>query len=290
MIFQFSPIPEGFFGDSGLTATSANHIANLLKLRYERIENELNSLNFVTERMRVVGMDKDAIMKKALLFDADGIKARLEEVAQCKGFIAFLREAIKEKKRLTEEIEDYTTLEYQTLMANQPRPQHPVSEEDIVNAMSVGDRVRYLATEARAATFGKFIHPGGTLATARKAAFEAFQEPTKVAMAGRDTVFVYRESAVSPGDIDALISELQAEHRKSEAELNGLNHEIDQTRVRDAQAKMDKFRSDKESWDKETSKLKSVIDQARVDRRKVIEELKIVIPNKYRDLYETING
>ena len=30
--------------------------------------------------------------------------------------------------------------------------------------------------------------------------------------------------------------------------------------------------------------------QARIDRRKVIEGLKIIIPNEYRDLYNAVNG
>ncbi|MBR5414194.1 MAG: hypothetical protein IK114_14385 [Fibrobacter sp.] len=290
MIFQFSPIPEGFFGDSGLTATSANHIANLLKLHYERVENELNSLNFVTEKMQIVGSQEENIMRKAMLFDADGICNRLEEVASCKGFIAFLREAIKEKKRLTEEIEDYTTLEYQKLRTNEPRPEHPVSEEEIVARMNIGERVQYLATEARAATFGKYIHPGGVLSSARKAAFDVFQEPTKVAMAGRDTCFIHRESAVSAGEIDGIITQLQAEHRKSEAELNGLKHEIDQIRVRDAQRKMDDYRKAKDEWLRDVDAQKTEIEQARMDRRKLVEELKIVIPARYRKLYEMING
>lgn len=295
MIHQFSPIPEGFFGTSGLTATSANHIANLLKIRYERAENELGSINFTTETMQIIGSETENVMKKSNYCNEEEMKALLEYISRCKGFIAFLREAIKAKDALMKEIEDYGTEIDAPPTA--PIPERPITESDVFEAMSVGDRVTYLATEARAATYGKFIHPGGHLDNQRRRAFDAFTEPTKVAMAGRDTVIVKRENAITINQIDDMIMALQSEHRKSEAQLNGIKHEIEEKVKRDAQAKLDAYREAKAAYDNVMdgyNRMKASIattdSQARLERRKTIEELKIIIPNQYRDLFNEVNG
>lgn len=295
MINQFSPIPDGFFGTSGLTATSANHIANLLKLRYERAENELGSINFTTETMQIIGNETENVMKKAYYCSEEEMKVILEDISSCKGFIAFLREAIKAKDALMKEVEDYGTEDGTPPIP--PTPERPISESDVFDAMSIGDRVTYLATEARAATYGKFIHPGGHLDNQRRRAFDAFSEPSKVMMAGRDTVIVKRENAIAVTQIDDIIMALQAEQRKSEAQLNGLKHGIEEKVKRDAQSKLDAYKDAKFAYDKamdeynrKRADIAAADQQARMDRRKVIEELKIIIPNQYRDLYSEVNG
>lgn len=295
MITQFSPIPEGFFGESGLTATSANHIANLLKMRYEAIENELNSVNFTEEKMQIIGSSEVHTCKKSYVIDDNGIKIRLDMIAGCKGFIAFLREAIKCKGELASEIEEYKTVVAPPPTA--PVPKRPITENDVINSMSIGDRVTYLATEAGAATYGKYIHPGGHLDKMRQRAFDAFSEPDKVANTGRETVFIKFENAITVDEIDGVIMELKSEHRKWEAQLNGIKHGIEETVKKDAQDKLDAYRKEKAEYDKamdEYNRMVANIDasdqQTRIDRRKLIEGLKIIIPNQYRDLYNEVNG
>lgn len=295
MIHEFTPIPEGFFGESGLTATSANHVANLLKMRYETIENELARINFVQEELSIVGTNESNTMRSAYLIDDVTIRGHLEEISRAKGFIGFLREAIKCKNALAMEIEDYESERPGAPVL--PQPERPLTQEEVVSRMDIGERVRYLSTEARAATFGKYIHPGGVMDKARDRAFEAEREPVKVAMAGRDTAFVKRTAVVASPAIDRMVSSLQAEHRKSEAELNGYKHAIEEAVKKDAQEKIDAYRAAKERYDRELEAWRKAVDalsiadqQARIDRRKAVEGLKIVIPNEYRDLYNAVTN
>ena len=294
MITNFSPIPEGFFGESGLTATSANHIANMLKMRYESIENRLNSVNFTAETMQIIGSNEKHLCKKEFTMDIQTFKSSLDEIARCKGFIAFLREAIKCKNLLTDEIEAFST----ELPGPPPPPvpKRPVTVDMVFEKMSIGDRVTYLATQARAATYGEYIHPGGHLHNQRLRAFDAFTEPDKVANTGRETVFIHRENAMTINEIDDIIADLQAEHRKSEAQLNGLNHEIEETVKRDEQQRLDDNREQQAKYNKTMDEYNRMVEeihlsdkQTRIDRRKEIEALKIIIPNQYRDLYDAVN-
>ena len=48
-----------FFGESGLTSTSANHVANLAKEFISTNENYLNNISFVNCEIGLIGTDKD---------------------------------------------------------------------------------------------------------------------------------------------------------------------------------------------------------------------------------------
>lgn len=293
----FSNIPEGFFGESGLTSTSANHIANLLKMQYQRLENDLRCLNFVEERVTIIGSDKENVTKRAITASNDDIAEHIDKIARYKGFIAFLREAIKCKNELTNEIDLYESELPVDEMPKMPIMYPAVSAEWIIEQMPIGERVKYLSAEARAATYGKYIHPDELLDVQRKKVFAAFNQPTDIAMAGRDSVIIKRESAVETSEIDALLMRLQAEHRKSEAELNGYKHDIEEKVKADHNSKLEEYKAQKAEYDRKMDEynrkcadIKVADMQARDERRKVIEALKIVIPNTYKDLYEEVNG
>lgn len=293
---QFSNIPEGFFGESGLTSTSANHIANLLKMQYQRLENDLCRLNFVEEKVTIIGSDKENTIRRAVTASNDEIVERIDKIARYKGFIAFLREAIKCKNALADEINSYES-ELPKPPTTTPFSLLPVINEEIIRRMPIGERVKYLTAEARAATYGKYIHPDELLDAQRKKVFEAFSKPTDIMMAGRDSVIVNRQSSVETSEIDALLMRLQSEQRKSEAELNGYKHEIEEKARAEQNAKMEEYKALKAEYDRQMeeygrkcSDIRLADIQTRDERRKVIEALKIVIPNMYRDLYDEVNG
>ena len=288
MITKFSPIPEGFFGENGLTATSADHVANLLKMKYEEIESSITAINFVEEKLTIIGSGTENTTKRAYLVPLEDIVSLLEKSALCKGFIAFLREAVKAKAQLTTEIDNYISEDASNII--KPVPERALTEEEQIVGLSVADRVSYLAMDARAATIGKYIHPGGALAEARDSALEAIKEPSKVAMAGRDTVIITRESTCAITEIDKIISKLQAIHRESCAQVNGIKHDLEQKRIRDAQEKMDAYKKAMAEYQKKLDDAQIAVEQAKIERRKVIEGLKIVIPKKYMDLYKEVSG
>ena len=48
-------IKSVFFGEHGITSTSANHLSNLAKELIVAYESKINNLNFVTTRIDIVG-------------------------------------------------------------------------------------------------------------------------------------------------------------------------------------------------------------------------------------------
>ena len=53
-------VNEVFFGNHGLTSTSANHLANIAKEKIVSNEAKLKNLNFVTTTVDIVGSPADS--------------------------------------------------------------------------------------------------------------------------------------------------------------------------------------------------------------------------------------
>jgi hypothetical protein len=212
--------------------------------------------------------------------------SKLELIAECKAFIAFLREAIKAKNSLSNEVDDYMSKELNDLQ--HPVPEEAITEEDVINNMTVKDRQRYLFLEARAATIGKFIHPGNSFDRAIKGIESAIAEPRKVNMNGKDTIIITKHPTVSIDTVNGVYMNLQDEHRKSEAELNGIKHMIEEKIREDANNKTEKYAISLKEYDAEVKRLTIQDAKMRDARRKEIQSLKIVIPKQYEALYNKV--
>jgi len=289
MIHEFKPINSPYFGENGLTSTSANTIANRLKHLYESTENDLNSTGFVQARFGLIGTPED---KFSLAKDAKKsctaieLVTKLELIAECKSFIAFLREAIKAKQELANEVDEYISEEYAAL--KRPVLESTITTEEVINNMSIKDREHYLSLEARAAVYGKFIHPGNPFDKAIKELEKALTNPRQIDYNGANTIIKVYTPTVDIETVNTVYMDLQNEHRKSESELNGIKHSIeeqikaDDTKKREAyKVALDKF---------ETDRAQLVIRDAETKqaRRKEIEKLKIVIPKRFEALYNKI--
>ena len=95
-----------FFGDAGLTSTSANHVANLAKEYVQNIETELANCSFYRESVALIGTKDFNILSEGM--DDEAVKKipnLLQKVSEANSLIAWLREAIKAKKTLTEQVD-----------------------------------------------------------------------------------------------------------------------------------------------------------------------------------------
>lgn len=100
-----------YFADAGMTSTSANHVANMAKESIREIANDLEAISFYnasvcllsggTPQQATVGSTRD---------DLDRVLDSLEGIGEANALIAWLREAIKARERLLQEVKD-TTLE-----------------------------------------------------------------------------------------------------------------------------------------------------------------------------------
>ena len=138
---------EIFFAESGLTTTSANHIANIAKEMYSNLESELQQVSFYDESVSLLSGGSIAIVNKGITPDAlKDIPASLKCIADLKSLIAWLREAIKAKERLIKEAssKDFAELaaELGVEIPQRPSDYLRLTLEDIVVEWNIKQRNR----------------------------------------------------------------------------------------------------------------------------------------------------
>lgn len=283
-----------FFGESGLTSTSANHVANLAKEKISNLENEISDITFVTTSVKLISSDSVSILNNGWTKDLlQQIDSKLKKIAAFKSLIAWLREAIKAREEKVKNINHISDEEYSILtntdMPSRPVKKHLLTVQEVIDGLSIKERNRYYELETIAAVYGKAIHPSGAFSDARKDLQKAYTKPTKVIGNGQDMTIYSFTPTISAQVVDDTFFELQKTYREAQAELNGIKHKIDTTvaeqnievereyniAMREYTERYVEFDAKKELWIKES------LDN-------ISKNFKIVMPNALKPLFDEI--
>ena len=282
-----------YFSNEGLTSCSASYIANLCKEHYQSLEAELNNLQLYSVTLKLLGTNEEETISRASTYLTD-IPNKLEEIAKLKALIAWLRTAIKEKNKLTKELDAYTVEDYvkdnNLESAKYPQCEREMTEEEYLNSLTVKERNRWLTTEALASTIGQAIHKSGSLSKARQDLLLINQKPIETSVNGRDTIIYKRTPAYNGSEIEDVFFILQAKQREAQAELNGMKHQMEIAIENDKALKNEIWQNDLEKYRIRTSENMIKYKEFMMEERKRIQNLKIVIPNNLRDIYDKINS
>lgn len=278
-----------FFAENGITATSANHLSNIAKENYMAIEKHMASLEFYRTTVSFIGSAEETVLSYGTSQEMFArITDWVNEVIACKSLIAYLREAIKAKDRMARELDDYGDEEISELAEQEPQKDEILTFEQVLDTFSIKERNRYLELETRCAVIGKFIHPDGEYSEARKDFMDRKLSPKQVKENGKDTLIYSYYPNIEEQEIDALFFALQSEHRKAQAELNGMKNEIERRIDEDWRRKNDKWTIEHDKWANDLVNLKERIMREKEARSREMENLKIAIPDSLKPIYEKI--
>ena len=102
-----------YFGENGLTNTSANHVANMAKESIKNVASELEAISFYSMTVSLIsGGTRQQAKIGSTREQLDGVLKSLETVGEANALIAWLREAIKARERLLTEVKDMTLETY----------------------------------------------------------------------------------------------------------------------------------------------------------------------------------
>lgn len=292
-----------YFGENGLTSTSASYYANIAKELQNAAAERLNSVKFFKTSVAVIGSNERQLMSdgnKTL----DFIEKDLETLSAMNAFCAWVREAIKEKEeqqRLVNKL-DIESWAKQQGIEIPVQPKHPkdpdlISELDVIESWDINKRSKYLDIEAKAATIGKQIHPEGALSKARKKAHTAVNNPITKEGTGRDMILYYTEETVSLKEVDNLFMYLQDKYRSYEKELNQMKAEIKET-VNDLtrkaneqyQKEVDEWKAANHEFSAAWSTIRTQYNTWRTNELERISKLKITIPNRLKETFNLIKA
>ena len=275
---------RNFFGDNGITSTSANYIANRAKEYYQENEAWLKKMSFIQTELTILGSGEPTVIKEGYNKSAlDEMNLYINTIIDCKRLIAYLREAIKEKERMYKEAQ---TKEFDITEPDVPFKEDYLTQEDIFASWTKEKLEKYYSLEAEASELGKVVHPDGYLNLAKKEMNDI--QPLIVNEKGRDTVLYRNTKTVSLEDVDVKLSILSEKQRKAQAELNGMKNEID------ILLREDKLRKDQD-YEVRRANYRAIQEKILADtnirRQKLcaeVQALKIVIPDELKQIYECV--
>lgn len=285
-----------FFGDAGLTSTSANHVANLAKEYVQNIETELANCSFYRESVALIGTKDFNILSEGM--DDEAVKKipnLLQKVSEANSLIAWLREAIKAKKTLTEQV-DSMSMEMWAVTNNivlpvKPNKRASITSDQVLAKRSIKERNRFYTLQAQAAVYGKYIHPDGKFATARKRFLHKMQNRHDIVGSGRDALLYNFDPTCDAETIEHVFFDLQTIHRGVQAELNGIQHSIDE------EVRADQIQAQKEymvAFSEYSLEQQRFVNQYEEYKQTEIERIanryKIVIPHDLQSIYNEINS
>ena len=295
-----------FFGEHGITSTSANHVANLAKEAVRNVHEQLASTRFYTETVSLLTGGNEAVVSKGMNVDAvENLPDLVNQITEANSLIAYLREAIKEKERKMKEATEYLNNEGRKNLEDDLRNHdstRPVkaaypTEEQIKQTWSIGEQEKYLSLEAEAAALGKFIHEDGHMSHARIELMNVVHNPSKVDFNGKDTMIHNFTPTVDIVTVDKVFNTLQVRYRTVQAELNGMKKRIQDT------IDAEKLRIDQEyakarrEWEAQRRDLERwrdrIYDDEEIHRDELLKEvqsLKIVIPNRLRRIFDALTN
>ena len=293
-----------YFGEEGMTSTSANHVSAMANVMVQDIKNRLMGLRLYEKSIRVIGDAEVTVetVNNTLPDIAEGVK----QICKANALIAWLREAVKERENAQTYIQNMTLDDWMKKQGIE-KPASPVPPtmprinfQDYATILDTGLTVkeynRFVELNSALAVYGEMIHEKGLLTRQKSELQRIRQNPTEVKESGRDTIITqYRVDVNIDTDLDKLYTQLQSEYRQLQADKNGIEAKFSNLAMDYQTRKMDEWKAAKAQFDRDcmavNSQLVGYDAQMKEWKKQRLEELaalKIIIPNDLKALYKEL--
>ena len=287
-------------GEKGLNETSASHLCALASQVKAHCESVLRNVSFVNSFIDVIGSDASPKQINIGMKSIDDIDIAIKEISKMNAFISWFaeaREILENIRKMINRVDLYSWLEASGI----EKPEEPVltsSEvknstlDDMINELSIKDRQMYLALEAKASVYGKFIHPDQPMDKARNRMHEIISKPYVSDGRGRDTIIYHHVPSIDAKLVDAEFNKLQAEYRKVEQQLNHMKSDLrKKLRIRNTEEnnernlRLQKYKEERAAYDNKMHELTLQFNQWMLDENTKISKIKFVIPDNLKETY-----
>lgn len=295
-----------YFGNEGMTSTTANHYANIAKEMIKRTEKKLYGVKFYQTSISAIGSTEKQLMSQGSS-DISFIDDALREIAEANAFCAWVREAIKEKEaqQLAVNRKDLDEWLKEQGIEIKEEPDYPdseriVEEQDIINTWDINKLNKYYRLGAFASAIGNYIHPGKAVKNyndARVDLHKVVNTPINVEGSGRDTILHYHVPTITPDVVDTQFLKMQDMHRSYEKELNAMKAELKETvnnmnqqRYDEHQVKIDAYYAEHREYVAWKNEMRNKLNKWKVSETERLSKLKIVIPKDLSGIFQKVKA
>lgn len=281
-----------FFSDKGLTITSVNHLANLAKESVRQVEQELKSYSFVNESIKLLVNPSSVTLTKVGITSVDDVSTKLEAIGKMNSFIAWAREAIKEKENQTEIFKNKTFTSWYAENYKEDIDRATYFNPDIdykseiINQMTVKELNEMYSLEANVAVIGKFIHPNGVYSNAREDLLTKLNNPVIPYVNGSETIIKEYTPSIELKDVDETFFKLQSEHRTLNARLNQIKYNIDQKALELERIARSKYESELTAYHQRINERRLEFEEYKTLELERIKKLKVVVPESLQEIVD----
>ena len=293
-----------YFGEEGMTSTSAQHVSAMANVMVQDVKQHLMGLRLYEKSIRVIGDVECKVeeVNNTLPEISEGVK----QICKANALIAWLREAVKEREQAQQYIQDMTLDKWMELQGIE-KPASPVPpmmpkinfqdyKTILDTGLSVKEYNRFVELNSALAVYGEMIHDKGLLTRQKNELARIMQNPTEVKESGRDTIITTYKVDVNIGtDLDKLYTELQSEYRKLQAEKNGIEAKFSNMAMAYHTRKMEEWKAAKAQYDRDLTRVNSELvgiqtrmQEWKKQRMEELAALKIIIPNDLKALYKSL--
>lgn len=287
-------------GEKGLNETSASHLCALASQVKARYESALRNVSFVNSFIDVIGSDASPKQINIGMMYIDDIDIAIKEIGKMNAFISWFAEAreVLENFRKMISIINIDSWMRASGIERPEKPELTSSEvnnstfDDMIAELSVKDRQTYLALEAKASVYGKFIHPDQPMDRARNRMHEVVSKPYVSEGRGRDTIIYHHVPSIDTELVDEEFNKLQAEYRKIEQQLNHMKADLrKKLNIRNTEEnnernlRLRKYKEERAAYDNKMRELTLQFNQWVLDENAKISKIKFVIPDNLKETY-----
>lgn len=287
-------------GEKGLNETSASHLCALASQVKARYESVLKNVSFVDSFIDVVGSDANPKQTNIGMKSIEIIDEAIREIGKLNAFISWFAEARELLEKIRKMV-NAISIDSWMKASGIEKPEQPelTSSEvksstldDMVSELSVKDRQIYLALEAKASVYGKFIHPDQPMDRARNRMHEIISKPYDCDGRGRDTIIYNYVPSIDAKLVDAEFNKLQSEYRKIEQQLNHMKSDLrKKLNIRNTEEnnernlRLQKYKEERAAYDNKMCELTLQYNQWMLDENAKISKIKFIIPDNLKETY-----
>lgn len=277
---------EIYFGTSGITSTSANTLANWAK---EYVK-DASSMRFYNCTLSLIGSGEESVISQGLkTIDVSFLDKKIKAYS----LIAWLREAIKAREELKQEIENIDLDSYCKIkginIPKRPEKENSLTEEEYWDSRSTKERNRYYELETACSVYGKFIHPNSPFAEARDKLMEIANNPINVSKGGRDTLIYKYTPSIDPKIVEQTFFSLQNKHRELQSQLNTMKYECESACMKSRTEAQNKYSSELKEYNAKMREIESEMAKYKTAEIEKLLKLKIIIPDSLKEIYKEVS-
>lgn len=284
-----------FFGEVGVTSTSATYLCNIARELLKDLEASLNNVSFITEEVSILGSENTVKTKEGYnASELSDLDSKLMEAAELKAFIAWMSEGIKAKELESTRVSRYTLSDYISDFPEEAIPEVKNIKEDLeygIGKLTISDRVKFLYSEAFASSIGMYIHKNGSLKKAYEELLNIAHNKVNVETDAKDSLVLITNKipSINVADIEKILLKYQNLRREHEKELNSIKSKVKNLDYEYEVHLNLEHKSKLEQYKQEMSVLRSKYHAYVLNKMEEIKNLKILIPKELEKIYNYLN-